>query len=303
MDPNKRFSLDQINKLKRSAPQGMASVDKKPRVAYTSTQGVSSVHPQGPHIAPRRPPTLEPKRFTNSLFNIPVQNTASQIHTQSNNTASMPLLVRPYADNKHVQLQPGDILFVKKNTAGRYLSEVQNIFMLNNHLQTKSKSDTTTYKFAGPAGLEEVNQWSFFGIYRNESNVTNAPMPATYHPPSQDKNHQSLVNVDVFGRSRILNIFGDPTKHKTRPSPGDLLGLRLYRNTSTVNGTMIFLPTINGKPAYAKTNDGHKSQYLDIPLGIVTFVSGTSSGRYPTFDELTTYDKNKKMSNMEILIV
>lgn len=291
MDPNKRFSLDQINKLKRSAPQGMASVDKKPRVAYTSTRGVSGVHPQGPHVAPRRPPTLEPKRFETPLFNIPVQNTSSQIHTQSNNTASLPLMVRPFVDGSHHNLQPGDILFVKKNNGGRYLRTVKNIFMLNHHLVTLAEENVEN-------ALKEAREWMFYGMYRNETNVTNAPMPGTYYPPSQNKNHQSLINVDVFGRSNIINIFGDPNKRRERCRSGDLVGLALY--SSTADKKVMYLPTRNGTPTFT-LEDAKK--HLDIPLGVVTFPKRT--GRFPKVENLSQQHNkdNKKMCSMEILIV
>ena len=291
MDPNKRFSLDQINKLKRSAPQGMASVDKKPRVAYTSTRGVSGVHPQGPHVAPRRPPTLEPKRFETPLFNIPVQNTSSQIHTQSNNTTSLPLMVRPFVDGSHHNLQQGDILFVKKK-AERYLSTVKNIFMLNHHLVTLAKQDVEK-------ALKEAREWMFYGFYRNETNVTNAPMPGTYYPPSQHKNHQSLINVDVFGRSNIINIFGDPEKRTTRCMSGDLVGLALY--SSTDDKKVMYLPTHNGTPTFDVS--GWTKEDLNIPLGVVTFPKRT--GRFSKLENLSQqYNKdNKKMCSMEILIV
>lgn len=289
MDPNKRFSLDQINKLKRSAPQGMASVDKKPRVAYTSTRGVSRVHPQGPHVAPRRPPTLEPKRFETPLFNIPVQNTSSQIHTQSNNTASLPLMVRPFVDGSHHNLQPGDILFVKKNNGGQYLRTVKNIFMLNHHLANLAKQSVEN-------ALGEAREWMFYGMYRNETNVTNAPMPGTYYPPSQNKNHQSLINVDVFGRSNIINIFGDPDRHIKRCKSGDLVGLALYSSDEKV----MYLPTRNGKPTFTLES---AIKHLDIPLGVVTFPKRT--GRFPKLENLSQQHNkdNKKMCSMEILIV
>ena len=301
MNPDKRFSTAEINRLKRGAPQGFDSMSKKPRASYNPSRPdarASSVHPQGPRNVPLRPPTLEPKRFQNSLFNIPVQSRSSQIHTQSNNTASLPLLIRPWQDSRQLNFFPGDIMFVKKDARGR-LRTVQDLVGMNRSFK---QIETTTQ---GAQAMKDkadelVDEYNFYGIYRNKTNVENQGYAtgSSYHQDdlSRGRNQQELINVDVFGRSKVGNMF---TANRA-VLRGDHLGLALCQSVLGLGldeTRTRFVPTLNGEPP---------SEYSDwailqrIPLGICSFSTRKVSwARTQIEDE----DKNRKLPQLELLML
>tara|TARA_B110000902_G_scaffold264239_1_gene345181 strand:+ start:386 stop:1132 length:747 start_codon:yes stop_codon:yes gene_type:complete len=248
----------------------MISLGKRPREGFSSSTpgalGYTPGHAKGPRGLPYG-------------SNIPVQNISSQIHTQTNTTASVPLLVRPWRDNNKLIFFPGNILFVEKSAKG----------MLNNVL--------------GVAGLNEnkvdVSNYNFLGVYRNETNVV--------QHLERSRKQQLLINVDVFGRSRIANIFGNV-------SQGDHVGLAL--GTTEDNGQLkrILLPTVNGKvpkevkhsilanPLYFGIDGDNKKMSIPIPIGVVSFTSKKVSGKKIS-DALLDSDKMAQLPQIEILML
>tara|TARA_B110001452_G_scaffold267615_1_gene278492 strand:+ start:6413 stop:7336 length:924 start_codon:yes stop_codon:yes gene_type:complete len=307
MNPGKHFSVDEINRLKRAAPQGMAPMNKKPRASYNPSRPdarSTHVHPQGPHSVPRRPSTTEPKRFRTSLFNIPVQNQSSQIHSQSNNTASLPLLIRPWHDRRESNFFPGDLIFVKKDARGR-LRTAQDLVGMNRTL--KSFESGQDAQAARTKADQFINEYNFYGIYRNKTNVENQGPAAgsSYHRDelTRGTNQQQLINVDVFGRSKIGNMFcvgGQQGNHVNR---GDHLGLVLYRWAS---GAMIhtrFYPTLNGVhpvPLMSAQQPFEPYVIRRIPLGICSF-----STRNVTWTDsiVLEEDKNRQLPQLELLML
>lgn len=313
MNPDKRFENDEINRLKRGAPSGFAFVNKKPRPSYNPRRPdarSSHVHPQGPHVAPRRPSGgLEPKRFTNSLFSIPIQNQSSQIHTQSNNTASLPLLVRPWADGRQTHYCAGDPLFVKKDHSRR-LRTVHDLVSINNAFEdAENNKNTDTVN-------NIIDEYKFYGIYRNKTNVENQGF-ASGSFRHQDalqtgRNQQELINVDVFGRSKIFNIFGKVKR-------GDHLGLALFKyegklsDGSSASLTRYF-PTLNDevvpvkhfKKIYESKNLSTQPSIISgqvlshIPLGICSF--STKSTEWG-IDKVHDFNKIRELPQLEFLML
>jgi hypothetical protein len=99
----------------------MITLGKRPREGFSSSTpgalGSTPGHSKGPRNVP----------FGS---NIPVQNVSSQIHTQTNTTASVPLLIKPWRNKTHVDYFPGDIIFTQKNQFGR-LQTVSDLVQMN----------------------------------------------------------------------------------------------------------------------------------------------------------------------------
>ena len=300
MNPDKRFSTAEINRLKRGAPQGFGSMSKKPRASYNPSRPdakSSHVHPQGPHNVPRRPPTLEPKRFHTSLFNIPVQNQSSQIHTQSNNTASLPLLIRPWQDRRQLNFFPGDIMFIKKDTRGR-LRTVQDLVGMNRSFMAIEDSEETADERRDKTDAL-IKEYNFYGIYRNKTNVENQGYTrgSSYHQNDvpRGKSQQELINVDVFGRSKVGNMFSSDTNVLR----GDHLGLALITYDHLDRTRTRFVPTLNGKLSYIAPSG--KTEILRwIPLGICSFSTRKVAW---TKDIIEDADKNRKLPQLELLML
>jgi hypothetical protein len=252
----------------------MISLGKRPREGFSSSTpgalGYTPGHASGPRGVPYG-------------SNIPVQNISSQIHTQTNTTASVPLLVRPWRDGTHLSFFPGDILFVEQLSRG-VLNKV--VGMSNLH------------------SIEnlDISKFEFFGVYRNETNVQG--VQGQINP--QTKKQQMLINVDVFGRSRIANIFGNV-------SQGDHVGLALCKTTDAEHGrSHTYMPTVNGKiPKNIKdTISGNVdlgAVSVDeitstIPIGVVSFTS-KRVGESTICKSLLDRDNMVKLPQIEILIL
>jgi hypothetical protein len=106
------------------------------------------------------------------------------------------------------------------------------------------------------------------------------------------KAQQMLINVDVFGRSKIANIFGTVKK-------GDHVGLVLYSG-----GHFQFRPTVNSKVPAKLAAEFHdeKEPIMHIPIGIVSFTSRPVSER-KIVRALLDRDGMTKLPQIEILIL
>jgi hypothetical protein len=243
----------------------MITLGKRPREGFSSSTpgalGSTPGHSQGPRNVP----------FGS---NIPVQNVSSQIHTQTNTTASVPLLIKPWRNKTHIDYFPGDIIFTQKNQFGR-LQTVSDLVQMN----AEFAIDDGSGKYKEFADID----YNFFGIYRNETNVQGG---------TRGKAQQMLINVDVFGRSKIANIFGTVKK-------GDHVGLVLYSG-----GHFHFRPTVNSKVPAKLAAEFHdeKEPIMHIPIGIVSFTSRPVSER-KIVRALMDRDGMTKLPQIEILIL
>jgi|SaaInlV_150m_DNA_4_1039716.scaffolds.fasta_scaffold00988_5 hypothetical protein len=218
------------------------------------------VHPRGPSSVPVIGGT------------IPIQLNNSQISQPTNNTASVPLLIRPWKDNDHHTYFSGDFMFCQKGAS----SSLQTVIDLQQFKQMK---------FISKAELvDHFHQYNFFGIYRNVANIDSLR--------SVGRTQQALINVDVFGRTNVPNIFGRNTVS------GDLVSLYFYcKHSISLDKWVYHIVPINGRTQPQRTN------LLEIvPIGIVSF-SGKSV--VPTMIEksLESRDTLQQQPQIEVLML
>jgi hypothetical protein len=185
-------------------------------------------------------------------------------------------------DKQEKQYFPGDPLFVKIGDQGsRLLRTVHDLAGMNQAFEKAEKTvDGRDTK------IDDLKKdWKFYGIYRNKTNVQNQgfAMGESYHRDELDigRHQQELINVDVFGRSKIVNFFGKVQR-------GDHLGLALFEYQDTTDGIRPigvadgvaqrktrYFPTKNGEVIKTKLNNGKGMQVgsilASIPLGICSF--------------------------------
>jgi len=259
----------------------MININKRPRDYSTSVQS-GGVHPHGPYNVPKRPRGAANARFANSIFNIPIQTQNSQIHQMTNNTASVPLLVRPWKKCWHTKYSPGSPIFVSRSdTGGRTpLHKIADIPTLNYMLlQGVNSANGVEGVFPKSDDTEGglLSIYNFFGIYRNNLGKQ----------MGSSRSQQTLINCDVYGRSKISNIFGTKRNLKrgthvglaivSEPT-GRLSSRGLIGDPSNITNTIPFetdsenvwqiYPTVNGALVDGDCLDGiivHR-----IPLGVVS---------------------------------
>lgn len=303
----------------------MISLGKRPR--DTSTSNVpgkaarsSGDHPLGPRSVPSRPPS-NAGRFSTSLFNIPIQGKSSHISQPSNNTASVPILIRPWKDGSHKDYNPGAILFVSRD-ANSLMHKVADLPKMNKIL--KERGAEALAVVADNRNDDSRNKgYNYFGIYRNENNLNT----------SGRGSQQQLINCDIYGRTKISNIFSDKLIN------GDHVGIGLFRcrDSSDNSDCYKLLPTVNKAvpkefeaTAYTKLVEPHKLSLAGInalrpggagadaakleeaekerlcahfPIGIV---SNTVCKRGSTFSRVQATEKTSFMTTLpqiEVLIL
>ena len=105
----------------------------------------------------------------------------------------------------------------------------------------------------GSESFQKVGGWNFFGILRNDMMA--------------ESNLQKLLNVDVFGRAMIGNIFGKVKR-------GDHVGLILRRvRTDQVYGGFM-QPAGNILPSAVIKQQGNKDRLQDGVLQLLPSVNG-----------------------------
>jgi len=262
--------------------------------AYKSgpRQGSSSA----PSIAELRNPTL----------------VNSQISQQTNVTTSLPLIIRPWLDSYEAQFAQGSILFVNKEQKAHRLATVADLPTLNyimenaNRQANLNKPTQSMYTDTLSVQTFQKKGWNLFGVMRNDMDA--------------DSQLQKLLNVDVFGRSMIANIFG-PLKRGdhvglalkqirtdleyngfVQPS-GNILPSVIIDHASNPNGILQLVPTINGKLADVSDPDDALDYEVHYPLGVVTH----AVGRVPNLGHrkyaLRSQAKYLKLPRVEILMI
>lgn len=260
------INMISMNGRPDSGVSSVSAYKKGPR------QGSSSV----PSMAELRNPTL----------------VNSQISQQTNVTTSLPLMIRPWLDHYEAQFAQGSIIFVNIDSRAHRLSTVADLptmnYIMENAHRTSNPPTQDMYKNTLELQVLQSKGWNLFGIMRNDM--------------AADSQLQKLLNIDVFGRAMIGNIFGP--LHR-----GDLVGLAVKRiNCKTYGGFMQpnghlmpsvvignegngkgntgilqFVPTINGKLVDVSfkenaTEEDKKAARLNYeahyPLGIVTHAVG-----------------------------
>ena len=247
-------------------------------------------HPRGP----QQPP---------SNGNIPIQSRASQVHQMTNNTASVLLFARPFSDKTHEKIKPGQILFTHGGK-GR-MSTVLNLSQMNYYLANGNACPHNCVDMEIRTAFNGKDKFYFFGVMRNEANG------ATYR--QGQRTLQRLLNTDVWGRSKVCNIFGC-NLHR-----GDVLGMTLvekytnWHKDGETNTDMKWqwVPTVNGKlakylltPRFEfKIRNTDVNNAMSFKIGILSHAVSEKPSVHNMYRALEESDVLTSLPQVEILMV
>tara|TARA_B100001093_G_scaffold519385_1_gene608168 strand:- start:2191 stop:3024 length:834 start_codon:yes stop_codon:yes gene_type:complete len=247
-------------------------------------------HPRGPQQPPRN-------------GNIPIQVRSSQVHQMTNNTASVLLFARPFSDKTHEKITPGQMLFTHGGK-GR-MSTVLNLAQMNKYLAKKNACPHNCLETTVRREFATKDRYYFFGVMRNEANG------ATYR--QGQRTLQRLLNTDVWGRSKISNIFGC-NLHR-----GDVLGLALVKKYTKFHKDGVtdmstkwqWVPTVNGKlakyllspPFQFKIQDTQVSTLRSFKVGILSHAVSEKPSQHSMYRALEESDVLTSLPQVEILMV
>lgn len=162
--------------------------------------------PGGPRAGSTAPPSFAEMRNP-TLVN-------SKITYDTNSTASLPLLIRPWSGGYENGFRQGSYIFVADADCNPQMCTAAdlptlNYLLENAKLPSTDKSRRHSDKLLAKTKDELLEKWKFFGVMRNDM-MANSML-------------QKLYNCDVFGRSMMANIFGSKLKR------GDLVGLAVVK--------------------------------------------------------------------------
>lgn len=219
----------------------------------------------GPRAGSTAPPSFA------ELRNPTLSN--SKISYDSNTTASLPLLVRPWSQGYEQGFRQGSLIFVADADCNAQMCTAADLptlnFLIENaRLDPADQSRRLQDKIL-PKDLEDLlEKWKFFGVMRNDM-MANSML-------------QKLYNCDVYGRAMVANIFGSKLKR------GDLVGLAVVKISNIRDQYQMYIQpdggllpsaliadssdllqivgTVNG---VCKTMPGAQIQHK-IPLGVIS---------------------------------
>jgi hypothetical protein len=130
--------------------------------------------------------------------------TNSKITYDTNTTASLPLLVRPWSQGYEQGFRQGSLIFAAE-------ADLPTLnYLLENAALTDPDRRLQDKLLPAKGDLDDLlRKWKFFGVMRNDM-MANSML-------------QKLYNCDVYGRSMIANIFGEKVKR------GDTVGLAMIK--------------------------------------------------------------------------
>jgi hypothetical protein len=183
----------------------MITLGKRPRPPYSS-----HYYPSGPGAMPNVPDRASgPSGIPPIGSQLSVQSRSTVKYLQTNPTASIPIMVRPWSDHYEKDYAPGCLIFAKQKETGR------------SSLITVADVPTLNYLFAEDATKSSrelcPDDFEFFGIFRNDAGkqVDHLGFPRYTNPK------QRLIQCDVYGRGKISNFWGDKLR------TGQRLGIAL----------------------------------------------------------------------------
>ena len=176
--------------------------------------------PSGPGAMPGVPnrasgPRAPPPRAGNII----AQSQSTVKYLDTNPTASIPLMLRPWQEHYEKDYAPGSIIFCKQDKSGR------------SPLITCADVPTLNYLFhEGRNGIQmdktalKPEDFELFGVFRNDAGkqVDHLGFPRYTNPK------QRLIQCDVYGRAKVANFWG----RKLRT--GQRLGFALVVRSTTV---------------------------------------------------------------------
>lgn len=185
----------------------MISLTGRPDSGLSNAATTGSLRdPGGPRAGSTAPPSFA------ELRNPTLSN--SKITYDTNTTASLPLLVRPWSQGYEQGFRQGSLLFVADADCNPQMCTAADLptlnFLLENaRLDVADQSRRLQEKIL-PTDLDDLlKKWKFFGVMRNDM-MANSML-------------QKLYNCDVYGRAMIANIFGSKLKR------GDHVGLAVVK--------------------------------------------------------------------------
>jgi hypothetical protein len=203
----------------------------------------------GPRAGSTAPPSFA------ELRNPTLSN--SKISYDSNTTASLPLLVRPWSQGYEQGFRQGSLIFVADADCNAQMCTAADLptlnFLIENaRLDPADQSRRLQDKIL-PKNLEDLlEKWKFFGVMRNDM-MANSML-------------QKLYNCDVYGRAMVANIFGSKLKR------GDLVGLAVVKISDIRDQYQMYIQPDGGLLPSALIADG--SDLLQI-VGTVNGVCKT----------------------------
>ena len=235
--------------------------------------GSFGTHPRGPNGPPPIGRTIS------------VQSRGNQIHQQTNNTGSVPILATP-GSNDDKECLPGEIMFVRKESkarGARAKDEIMCLRELNKLLEDRPK--------------DEYKKWSYLGVVRQLA------MSTARH--RNGKLDTQLYNVDVYGRTNVRNVF---KIHGI--TNGDHLqlvavkGIKYDKKDHSEHDYVQLLPAINDEIVRLEAMQTPVPKHV-IPIGIVSnAMSAQTRGVQTTTPPSNKSEQDTKRQMMlEMLIV
>ena len=234
--------------------------------------GSFGTHPRGPNGPPPIGRTIS------------VQSRGNQIHQQTNNTGSVPILAQPGSNNDKECL-PGEIMFVSREYKSRGVHAKDDIMCLRE--LNKKLEDSQ---------LDEYKKWAYLGVVRQLA------MPTARQ--RNGKLDTQLYNVDVYGRTNVRNVF------KTHGiTNGDHLQLVAvggikYDRDGNVRHYDQLLPAINDEIVRLEEMRDPVTKHV-IPIGIVSnaMSAQTRGAQTTTPPSNKSVEDAKQQMMLEMLIV
>ena len=274
----------------------MISLSGRPDPGLSNAATTGSLRdPGGPRAGSTAPPSFA------ELRNPTLTN--SKITYDTNTTASLPLLVRPWSEGYEKGFHQGSLLFVATGDCNAQMCTAADLPTLNYLLENAHfKSETRRLgdgKLTPKTEREFLQKYNYFGVMRNDM-MANSML-------------QKLFNCDVYGRSMVANIFGklkrgdhvglallncgDNTRnYQMIPTPsGGLLPRALQEAPS---GVLQVCGTVNGKPSVLQGEVKHH-----IPLGVVSHAVAKLPSDAFISRALRETDQFTLLPRIEILII
>lgn len=277
----------------------MISLSGRPDSGLSNAATTGSLRdPGGPRAGSTAPPSFA------ELRNPTLSN--SKITYDSNTTASLPLLIRPWSQGYEKGFRQGSLIFVADADCNAQMCTAADLptlnFLLENARLDPADQSRRLQEKILPKNLDDLlMKWKFFGVMRNDM-MANSML-------------QKLYNCDVYGRAMVANIFGSKLKR------GDLVGLAvvevsnirdLYQMYIQPDGGLLpdalvqdgsnllqVVGTVNGEVrSMPSANIKHK-----IPLGVISHAVAKVPSNSFILRALRETDQFMLLPRIEILMI
>jgi len=226
----------------------MISLSGRPDSGLSNAATTGSLRdPGGPRAGSTAPPSFA------ELRNPTLTN--SKISYDTNTTASLPLLIRPWSQGYEKGFRQGSLIFVADADCNAQMCTGADLPTLNFLLENAQVNDSRKLDAKLlPDSLDDLlTKWKFFGVMRNDM-MANSML-------------QKLYNCDVYGRSMVANIFGSKLKR------GDHVGLAVVKGDIRQRYSMYIQPDGSLLPGQLVQDSNKVMQIVGTVNGKVTTLS------------------------------